>query len=92
MIKILNHAGLYSKLQRYARNIGVADFTLERQGNFTYIGAKENIFKTDSDTDVIRLIFGPFKASQIHGFDKPTAEILEAVLPIPMWVWGWDSI
>lgn len=92
MVKILNHASLYSKIKRYARNIGVSDFVLERQGELTYLGAGESIFKTDSDADVIRLLFGPYKASQIHGFDTKTSETLEAVLPIPMWIWGWDSV
>lgn len=92
MVKILNHASLFSKLKRHARTIGVSDFIIERRLESTYIGAGANIFKTDSDADVIRLIFGPHKASQIHNFDKTTSETLESVLPIPMWIWGWDSV
>jgi N-acetylglutamate synthase-like GNAT family acetyltransferase len=92
MIKILNHNNLYGKVKRYARALGRADLILERHDNQTYIGAGEQIFKTDSDNDVIRLIFGPQKASEIHNFDKATQETLEAVLPMPMWIWGWDSI
>lgn len=92
MIKLLNHPHLFGKIKRYARNIGVSDFVLERVDGQTYIGSKETIFKTDADTDVIRLIFGPYKASQIHNFDPVTTETLEAVLPVPMWIWGWDSI
>ncbi len=92
MVKILNHANLYAKIKRHARSVGVGGFALERQGDLTYIGAGAGIFKTDADADVIRLVFGPHKASQIHGFDPKTSEALEAVLPVPMWIWGWDSV
>lgn len=92
MIKILNHDSLFNKIRRYARQVGIDDFILERQGNVTFLGAAGSRFQTDSDADLIRLIFGPQKASQIHKFDKKTSEALETVLPVPMWIWGWDSI
>jgi hypothetical protein len=47
---------------------------------------------TDSERDVVKLIFGPLKAREIHDFGPETAQAMEEVLPIPMWVWGWDSI
>ncbi len=92
MIKILNTANLLGKINRYARNLGVPDLLFENQGERTFIGLRDNVFQTDSESDLVRLIFGPSKASSIYSFEKPAAEILEAVLPIPMWIWGWDSI
>jgi GNAT superfamily N-acetyltransferase len=92
MIKILNSTHLFAKVKRFSRAVGVADLVLEKQGEVYYIGAGENIFKTDSEADIVRLLFGPQKASEIHAFDKGTCEILESLFPLKMWVWGWDSI
>jgi len=51
------------------------------------------VFSTDSERDLVRLIFGPQKAREIHpGFGEETAATMEQVLPVQMWIWGWDSI
>jgi GNAT superfamily N-acetyltransferase len=92
MIKILNLPNLLSKIKRYARGIGIDDFVLEQQGSKYYIGASGNVFSTDSEGDLIRLIFGPVTASEFKAFDKTTAATLEKVLPLNMWIWGWDSV
>lgn len=92
MIKILNAPNVALKLKKYARAMGAEDVVFEpRDGKF-YFGSGEEIFHTDSEADVVRLIFGPLKASQIHNFDAATSEQLEKVFPIPMWIWGWDSV
>jgi predicted acetyltransferase len=91
MIKILNPPNLFAKIKRHSRHLGVSDFVLEQQGGKYFIGTKDQIFMTESEHDIVRLIFGPQKASQIHNFG-PDSETLEKVLPIPMWVWGWDSV
>ncbi len=93
MIKLLNTPNLFSKIKRHARAVGVPDLVLEQQGDKYYIGAGENVFSTDSERDLVRLIFGPQKARDIHpAFGEETAAIMEQVLPIQMWLWGWDSI
>lgn len=92
MVKILNHVNLFSKIKRHARAMGVADLVLEHRQDTTFIGCGASVFKTDSDADVIRLVFGPHKASQIHDFDPKTCAALETTLPVPMWIWGWDSV
>jgi predicted acetyltransferase len=92
MVKILNVNNLFSKLKRQARALGVPDLVLEYTNGKYYMGAGPNVFMTDSELDVVKLIFGPLKASQIHNFGKETADVMELVLPIQMWIWGWDSI
>lgn len=91
MIKILNHQNLFSKIKRYSRQLGIQDFVLDVQDGKYYFGTKDQVFVTESEHDVVRLIFGPQKASQIHNFG-PDAGVIEKCLPINMWVWGWDSI
>ena len=93
MIKILNFPALFAKLMRHARSIGVADFMMEQRpdGKF-YIGTRDEMFATDSEQDVVKLVFGPLKPSEIHAFEPAMSRLLDRVLPIDMWVWGWDSI
>ncbi len=92
MIKILNPASLFNKVKRFARAIGVDDFAIEdRQGKF-YLGSSEGLFSTDSEQDMVKLLFGPSKPSEIHNFDAAVNATLDRVLPLQMWIWGWDSI
>lgn len=91
MIKILNPQNLFAKIKRHARNLGIPDLVLDVQGGKFYIGAKDQVFMTESEHDIVRLIFGPQRASQIHNFGKD-AELIEKCLPINLWIWGWDSI
>ncbi len=92
MVKILNMGPLLTKLKRHIRNTGVQGLALEMREGKYYFGYKQEIFSTDSETDMVRLIFGPTRASQLHDFDPETATAFEAIFPIPMWIWGWDSV
>ncbi|MGE3973890.1 MAG: GNAT family N-acetyltransferase [Bdellovibrionales bacterium] len=93
MIKILNPQVLFGKILRSIRaDQGHEDFVFEKRQDGYYIGTQSKMFKTDSEADIIRLIFGPYKPSAIHSFDPPLLALLEKTLPIPMWIWGWDSV
>jgi GNAT superfamily N-acetyltransferase len=92
MIKILNPTHFFAKLKRHSRAAGIDDFVLEKQGDKFYFGSSASVFMTDSEADVTRLIFGPQKARDLHQFDAATLKTIETALPIPMWIWGWDSI
>ena len=92
MIKILNQSNLFAKIKRHARNLGIPDLVLERQGGKIFFGAHDQIFSTESESDIVRLIFGPQSASQIHDFGKEAAETMERIFPLHLWIWGWDSI
>jgi hypothetical protein len=93
MIKILNPQVLFGKVLRLIRHdMGQGDFILEKRNDGYYIGSQNNLFKTDSEADIIRLLFGPYKASAIHPFEPQLLVTLEKALPLPMWIWGWDSV
>jgi len=92
MIKIIDKAGLAKKIQKTARRMGVQDFAIEMHGETLYFGTSEGVYKTDSEADMVQLIFGPQKPSEIYPFSSATAEKLNKVLPLPCWIWGWDSI
>jgi GNAT superfamily N-acetyltransferase len=93
MIKLLKTENLFAKIKRHSRALGVADVILEKRSDgFFYFGTPSQVFKTDSELDMVRLLFGPQKPSEMPGLDKEAALALERFLPIDAWVWGWDSI
>jgi predicted N-acetyltransferase YhbS len=93
MVKIINSASLFGKVLRFARaDLGISEFVFEQRQNKYYFGVGKNLFCTDSEQDVIKLLFGPLTPSEIHKFDPATSEIMNRVFPVPMWIWGWDSV
>ncbi len=92
MIKILNPPHLLTKVKKYIRALGIDDVVLEPRDGRYYMGFKGEIFSTDAESDLVRLLFGPLKASQLKVFDAATSEAFEKIFPLNMWVWGWDSV
>jgi GNAT superfamily N-acetyltransferase len=93
MIKILNPATLFGKVLRHARaDLGISEFVLEQRQKLYYFGVGKALFNTDSEADIVKLLFGPLTPSEIYKFDPVTLEALNKVLPLPVWVWGWDSV
>jgi GNAT superfamily N-acetyltransferase len=92
MIKIINYRNLFFKVKRFARYLGQEDFILDYNGTEFLVGHSGHIFRTQQASDIVKLIFGPHKANDINSFDVETAQILNQTLPVPMWIWGWDSV
>jgi predicted N-acetyltransferase YhbS len=85
MIRILHHENLFAKIQRYAKSLGIDDFAVEKiDGTYTFTRG-EQILSTNDPKTLTRLLFGP------HDF-KENVSLLDPILPIPMWIWGWDSV
>jgi GNAT superfamily N-acetyltransferase len=85
MIRPVSYENLFFKIKRHARNLGINDFVLEKSGEGFVIGTKNDLAKIDSVGTLTRLLFGPIDSSQL----KPE---FQKILPIPMWIWGWDSV
>lgn len=92
MFQILNPKNLGFKLRRYARQLGHENWIFDFRDDTYYLGTADNMFKTNSAQDIVKLVFGPLTSSEIKGFDTATAQIMNQILPIPFWIWGWDSI
>jgi GNAT superfamily N-acetyltransferase len=92
MIKILRHESIFAKVRRAARQQGIGDLVLERTKTDFRIGRGQQIYATQSEQDITRLLFGPALPHEIHSFDPSTAQALKSILPIPLWIWGWDSV
>ncbi len=98
MIKILKTDSIFAKVHRFAKSQGINDliltesFTGDRAPVKFEFGRGSSRYSTDSETDLLRLVFGPEKPSTQHKFDGPTADALDKVLPLRLWIWGWDSV
>lgn len=93
MMKVLHHENLIAKVLRYARSKGIEDLQLARVDEGLRVGYKTVSVVIPNDRDWVRLFFGPFDAAtDLGGVDAATAQILNQILPIPMWIWGWDSV
>ncbi|CAN5393802.1 hypothetical protein BH10BDE1_BH10BDE1_19360 [soil metagenome] len=92
MIKILKTNLIFTKVHRYARSQGINDLILEERDGKFHFGRGANDYATDSSVDLLRLMFGPEKPSSLHSFDAATAEALDKILPLRLWIWGWDSV
>lgn len=85
MIRPLRLENLISKLHRHARSMGITDFVFNKNadGSFT-IGRGDLIFSTSDLKTLTRVLFGPYDSTS-------DVSKLNPILPIPMWIWGWDS-
>ncbi|MCB0379262.1 MAG: GNAT family N-acetyltransferase [Bdellovibrionales bacterium] len=92
MIKIINPTNFCKKIKKGARALGHDQFIFEFRDGTYYFGYGQDVYQTTADSDMVRLVFGPLKADQIHEFSNQTLEIFKELFPIPFWVWGWDSI
>lgn len=92
MVRLLNVQNILFKIKKYTRALGFEGLVLEKRDGRIYLGLRDKVYSTDSESDLIRLLFGPQKASDLYPFDAELKEIFETIFPIPIWVWGWDSV
>lgn len=85
MIRPLCLENIFFKIHRRARQLGIQNFVLEATGDSVRIGVGTDVAEIQNLGEFTRLIFGPIDAEQL----KPE---FQQLLPIPMWVWGWDSV
>ncbi len=92
MIAITNPESFCAKIKKGARTLGYDSFVFDFKEGRYFFGYGDEIYCTDSDQDITRLVFGPVEPQQIHSFSETALDALKEIFPIPFWVWGWDSI
>lgn len=92
MIKILNFNQLASKIKRAFRAEGIHHIVLEKHENHFLLGIGRDLYTIDDESTLIQLLFGPAQISKMDSFSEETRQSLGRLLPLPLWVWGWDSI
>ncbi len=92
MIKLVNFDQLAAKIKRAFRSEGVADIVLEKHPQHFVFGIGQDLYTINNETDMVRLLFGPVDYRAIGIFKEETVAKLEKILPLNLWIWGWDSI
>lgn len=92
MIKILDPHRFCQKINKGARALGVSQFQMQFHEGSYHFKVAEDSYATDLEADIVRLVFGPQKPSDLFSFSSTALEVLNEIFPIPFWIWGWDSI
>jgi hypothetical protein len=90
MIKILNEESLFAKVQRAAHSLGYKSFLLQKKGDCYQFGSEKDFIEFTDVADLVRVLFGP--EPEIPEFTQTTKQMVQHILPLPLWIWGWDSI
>lgn len=90
MIKIVNENSFFQKVKKAARSLGLNDFVLERRGKEIAFGFAQDLIVISDPKDLVRIIFGP--EVEIPYLQPESIQKLSLLIPLPLWVWGWDSI
>jgi hypothetical protein len=92
MIKILNFDQLAAKIKRAFRAEGISDIVLEsRDGQYVF-GCNGDLAVLGGETNLTHLLFGPVDFHMLDVFKPETRTKLSKILPLNLWIWGWDSI
>ena len=92
LVKITDFESVCTKVKAAFRAEGFDRIVLERQGSGIIFGYNTDLYTLDNQADLARLLFGPITPSSLDFMKPETQRILETLLPLPMWIWGWDSI
>ncbi len=92
MIKIVDGEGFFAKIKRAYRAEGIVDFVLERRGQGYLFGVGQDLLIVKHEEDLVRLLFSPVDFKMLDFQNPRSAETISKLLPLPLWIWGWDSV
>jgi hypothetical protein len=93
MMKVIDVEGLSSVLgDNLSGKLGM-DFQILRSGSGFRIKVGREEAAMEQERNLVRLLFGPDPASNIlTGISRETLRALDRALPIPLFIWGLDSV
>lgn len=92
MLKMINVDQILTKVKKIFRAEGFENIVLEKQGETYLLGFGTDLYTLQNEADLMQLIFGPLKAGNLSFMTAEAQEKFSKILPLPLWVWGWDSI
>ena len=92
MIRIHNFEAIAHKVKKAFRAEGFDQIVLEKQHGQVVFGLATDLYTLDNETDLVKILFGPANIEDMTFIKPETRKILATLLPLPLWVWGWDSI
>lgn len=90
MIKIIQHNSFFGKIKKGARALGLNDIVLEKNNDEFVFGFGQDLIATNDERALIRVLLGP--SPEIDSFSDATRAKMKRILPLPFWLWGWDSV
>jgi hypothetical protein len=93
MMRVVDVDGFSSLLDRtLSPRLGVSFQILKREKDFRVkVGKEESVL--GQEQGLVRLLFGPdLPAGLLREFSQKTLNMLESALPIPLFIWGFDSV
>lgn len=92
MLKPINTEQLLNKVKKAFRAEGLEHIVFEKNQHNIVFGYGNDIYTLDKESDLPTLLFGPSSVNDMDFIKKETREKLSKLLPLPIWIWGWDSI
>ena len=93
MINVNSFDGLFEKLTRYSRYFNIADLVLKQISEEQFLfGLGKDTYQINGKKQMTQFIFGPVDRSVSKNFSTEVKDAYEKILPMPMWIWGWDSV
>lgn len=90
MLKIISPEQFLSKLNKAARLAGLSDVHFSRRETGYRVQIGNQWVEIEDERDFLRFIFGP--ATEVQGLPVQDQQKKNRLIPMPLWVWGWDSI
>ncbi|MFZ3231297.1 MAG: GNAT family N-acetyltransferase [Pseudobdellovibrio sp.] len=92
MLKIINYDSILTKIKKAFRAEGHELIVFEKQPDQIVFGYGTDLYTINNEADLVQLLFGPLKPQNLEFIKPETQQKLATLLPLPLWIWGWDSI
>jgi GNAT superfamily N-acetyltransferase len=90
MIKLISPDQVFQKIKKAVRSLGLNDFILEKRGHEYVMGFAGDLIAISDEKALVQILFGP--GVEIPHLQAETQKKMSRILPLSMWVWGWDSV
>lgn len=92
LIKINNFDRLASKIKKMFLAEGIDQITLEKKDGEIIFGHKTDLYNLKNENDFVKILCGPTSLKDLGFVSADVCKVFDKVFPIPLWVWGWDSV
>lgn len=92
LIRINNFERFSAKIKKMFLAEGIDQITCEKKDGQIIFGHKNDLYTLKNEADFVKIVFGPTNTSDLGFVSENASLALQKVFPLPLWVWGWDSV